>query len=218
MKDGIFLHQSAYIRRMLERYDMSGCEGAKSPMECGHSLCSPETLAQDNLRDVPYAAAIGSLLYCALATRPDIAHAMSILSKFTSEPRELHWNGVKRVFRYLKGTIDLGLMCEKTNPTPIIECYTDADWAEDQTSRKSMSGMITFFGTAPISYRVQQQPCVALSTAEAEYIAASDSVKELLWIQRFVSELDFEESVQSKVLCDNQSAIKLIKNPEFHRR
>ena len=216
--NAIMLHQGAYIKRMLTRYGMENCKGAKSPLEAGHMLNYPELMEKAVLDDIPYAAAVGSLLYCALATRPDITHSLSLLSKYTKAPREAHWKAIKRVFRYLQATSNYGLLYRKIDSNLTLDCYTYADWGGDQSSRRSMSGMVLFLGTAPVSYHSQQQLCVALSTTEAEYIAASDSVKSLIWVKRFLKELGITEVKQARILCDNQGALKLIRNPEFHRR
>lgn len=213
----IYLNQRGYIERILERFNMSDCRAVSTPMETGHSLNKPEVLKGESITDVPYAEAIGSLMYCALATRPDLAQTLSILSKYNSCPREQHWQAVKRVFRYLKGTLDFGLVYRKVNELKLI-CYTDADWAGDHDNRRSISGMVSFLSTGPISYKSQQQPVVALSTTESEYIAAAVAVKELIWLQRFISELKVPIQSGATLKCDNQSAIKLIRNPEFHQR
>lgn len=127
----IFLHQRSYIKRVLERFRMMDCKAAATPLEVGHTLNKPETLQDEPTNDVPYAEAIGSLLYCAMGTRPDLAYALSVLSKFTKNPRPLHWKAVKRVFRYLRGTIDHGLIYQPID-RPKIMCFTDADYAGDQ--------------------------------------------------------------------------------------
>jgi len=212
----IFLHQSGYIKRILEKFNMAHSNGAPTPLEVGHSLNRQETLDTEPVEDVPYPEALGSLLYCATGTRPDIAQALSILSKYSREPRSQHWQAVKRVFRYLRSTTDYGLLYRKIE-NPKVVCYSDADWAGDQDNRKSTSGMVTFLTSGPISFRAQQQSVVALSTTEAEYIAASEAVKDLIWIQRFVKELKLDVA-KSLLLCDNESALKLIRNPEFHQR
>lgn len=215
--NSVFLHQRRYIQRVLDRFNMTECKTAATPLEVNHSLNRHEVLDTEPLAEVPYPEAIGSLLYCSGATRPDIAHSLSVLSKYSKSPRKAHWEATKRVMRYLKGTIDCGLMYKKVED-PRLLCYTDADWAGDQESRRSTSGLITMINTGPISFRSQQQPVVALSTTEAEYVAASLAVQELVWLRRFLSELKVPCSEKSFLLCDNQSALKLIRNPEFHQR
>lgn len=213
----MFLHQKSYVNKVLEKFNMAEAKGAPTPLEVGHALNKIETLATEVVDNIPYAEAIGSLLYCAMATRPDIAYTLSVLSKYTSKPKALHWQGVKRTLRYLRSTPDYGIMFQQTESAKLI-CFSDADWAGDHQNRRSTSGLVSFLNTGPISFRAQQQPVVALSTTEAEYIAATLAVKDLIWIQRFIEELKLPINSKGKLLCDNQSALKLMKNPEFHQR
>lgn len=213
----ILLHQRGYINRMLSKFDMLDCKAKHTPLEVGHSLNKPEVLKNEIVKNIPYAEAVGSLMYCALATRPDLALALSVLSKFNSCPRQQHWLAIKRVFRYLKGTPNHGLIYQKV-AKPKLVCFTDADWAGDHENRKSLSGMVSFITSGPISYKSQQQNSVALSTTESEYVAASIACSELIWLQKFIKELRVPLDSKPLLLCDNQSAIKLTKNPEFHQR
>lgn len=196
---------------------MTEAKGVATPMETSHVLNKKETLNEKQIEGVPYAGAIGSLLYCAMATRPDIAYALSVLSKYTKEPRPQHWTGVERVMRYLKATMDHGLMYKPVD-SPKIVCYSDADYAGDQVTRKSTSGIVTFINTGPISFKAKQQECVALSTTEAEYMACVIGIKDLIWLKRFIEELSAPINDEAWLLCDNQGAIRLVKNPEFHER
>lgn len=117
----------------------------------------------------------------------------------------------------IAGAIDGGLVYSRVDK-PCITYYSDADYAGDQENRRSTSGLISFLSTAPISFKSQQQTSVAISTAEAEYVACTLAVKELIWLERFVKELKIPVSPIGKLFCDNQSAIRLMKNPEFHDR
>ena len=213
----LFLHQRRYIQRVIHKYNLQDAKGKATPMEVGHNLNKQETLNEPVVEDVPYAEAVGSLLYCAVATRPDISYALSVLSKYTAQPRQQHWLALKRVVRYLSETATHGLLYKRV-AQPKIVCYTDADYAGDHESRRSISGMITFLASGPITYRAQQQSFVALSTTEAEYVAASLATRDLIWLQGFVKELRITLKQKASLLCDNQSALRLIRNPEFHQR
>lgn len=213
----IFLHQTKYIERVLHKYNMADCKGKPTPLEAGHALNKPETLKDSIIEGIPYAELVGSLLYCSIATRPDISYPLSVLSKYTSQPREIHWQALKRVVRYLSETRTFGLSFQQVED-PKLLCYTDADYAGDHQNRRSTSGMVTFLASGPIGYKAQQQSTVALSTTEAEYIASAIAAKELVWLQRFLEELNVELRHSPELLCDNQSALRLIKNPEFHQR
>jgi hypothetical protein len=213
----ILLHQTKYINRMLVKYNMVDCKEKPTPLQAGHVLNRAETLKEPVITGVPYVEALGSLLYCCVATRPDISYTMSVLCKYQKEPREAHWTALKRVLRYLSATRDFGLLFARRD-NPKVECYTDADYAGDHENRRSTSGMVTFLTSGPISYRARQQKSVTLSTTEAEYIASAEAAKELVWLQRFLVELNVELKHKPELLCDNQSALRLIKNPEFHQR
>lgn len=213
----VFLHQSRYISKILHRFNMANSNPSKSPLPASHALNQREVLETDIVTNVPYSEALGSLMYCAMGTRPDIAYSISVLSKYSACPRNAHWEAIKRVFRYLKGTLSKGLFYIKVQD-PQLVCYTDADWAGDQDSRKSISGMVSLINTAAISYKAQQQPVVSLSTTEAEYIAGNEGAKEIVWLSRFINELGVKFEHGPLLLGDNQGALKLIKNPEFHQR
>ena len=141
---------------------------------------------------VPYASAVGSLMYAMVCTRPDIAHAVGLLSRFMSNPGKEHWTAVKRVFRYLRGTSDYGLCYQGRTGLEImldIRGFVDADWAGDLDQRRSTSGYVfSLFGGA-VSWMSKRQSVVALSTTEAEYIAATHASKEAVWLQRLCSSM-----------------------------
>uniref|UniRef100_A0A6G1SKL6 Retrovirus-related Pol polyprotein from transposon TNT 1-94 n=1 Tax=Aceria tosichella TaxID=561515 RepID=A0A6G1SKL6_9ACAR len=169
------------------------CRALATPLEVGHSLNRPETI-EEPIFDCPHAELVGSLNYLATRTRPDIAYALSVFSKYIEKPREQHWKGLKRVLRYLQGTLDYGLFYQPVE-NPYIKVYCDADYGGDHESRRSTSGMIGFLNSGPISYKAQQQQTVTMSTTEAEYIASALGVKELMWITTFIKELGLDINV-----------------------
>ena len=154
-------------------------------------------MSQDKIRGrghipLPYASAVGSLMYAMVCTRPDIAHAVRILSKFMSNPGKENWTAVKRVFRYLHGTSDYGL-CYQGRPglerVLDIHGFANADWAGDLDQRRSTSGYVfSLFGGA-VSWMSKRQSVVALSTTEVEYIAATHASKESFWLYRLCSSM-----------------------------
>lgn len=155
-------------------------------------------------------------MYLMVATRPDIAFAVGVVSRYMERPTEANVNAVKRILKYVKGTINVGIKYVKGGDFELIG-YSDADYAGDRMTRKSTSGYVFTIGSGAISWCSERQKSVALSTTESEYIAASGAVKELMWLKRMLSELTKTEmTVQFNM--DNQSAIRLIKNPEFHKR
>ena len=137
------------------------------------------------MRRVPYASSIGSLMYVMVCPRPDIAYAVAIVSRFLSNPGRLQWEAVKWIMRYLRGTSKLKLTFG--NGKLVLVCYTNSHMAMDVDNRRSTSGyLMTFLGGA-VSWQSRLQKCVALHTTEAEYIAAAEACKELLWMKHVKS-------------------------------
>ena len=158
---------------------------------------------------------IGSLLYLT-ASRPDILFSVCICARFQSDPRESHLTAVKRIFKYLKGTTNLGLFYRKSSDYSLVG-YCDADFAGDRVERKSTSGSCQFLGENLISWSSKRQSTIALSTAEAEYIAAAGCSTQMLWMKSQLEDFQIFES-NIPILCDNTSAICLSKNPILHSR
>ncbi|XP_045507484.1 secreted RxLR effector protein 161-like [Colias croceus] len=174
-----------------------------------------ETMPAYNL---PYREAVGSLIHLATVSRPDIMFAVSLVSQFLHNYNESHWNAVKKIFKYLRGTIDFGLCYQCKPQTSDLIGYSDADYANDVISRRSMTGYVFMKSGAAITWSSQRQHSVALSTTEAEFMAACVATKELMWLKQLFCDLG--EYKQSSVCLniDNQSAINVIKNSEFHKR
>lgn len=169
----------------------------------------------EEMANVPYASAVGSLMYAMVCTRPDLAHAVSVVSRFMSNPEKKHWQAVKWILRYLKGTTsthfefcdsDIGLIG-----------YVDSDYAGCLDSQRSTSGYIFSFDSCAVSWRPRLQDCVTLSTAEAEYMAITDVMKEAIWLRNMYEDLT-QDAQKLKILCDSQSAIYLTKDDMFHER
>lgn len=154
-------------------------------------------------------------MYAMVCTRPDIAYAVGVVSRFLANPGKEHWAAVKWILRYLRGTTNRCLCFG--NEKPILQGYTDADWAGDTDSRKSTSGYVITFAGGAVSWQSKLQKSVALSTTEAEYIAATEACKEMLWMKNFLVELGVEQD-RYILQCDNQSTIHLAKNSSLHSR
>ena len=176
----------------------------------------PDEIAQ--MKSVPYASAVRSLMYLVVATRPDIVYTVRVLCRFTQDLGITHWKAVKHFFRYLKGTQDYNLTFSPTTSCKPFQAYSDADHAGNVDNRKSTSGYLIKIGSVAISWSSKLQPVVALSTMEAEYIAAVHAGKEVIWFQQFLTELGVTLNSPSTLQIDNQSAIAISKNPEHHRR
>jgi Reverse transcriptase (RNA-dependent DNA polymerase)/Integrase core domain/GAG-pre-integrase domain len=208
---GYSLSQSKYVNDMLHRFGMTDAATKPTPLPVGLSLS--RTLGTALPPDNQYQALVGSLIYLAVNTRPDISHAVGILSRFMSCPTDQHWEAAKHVLRYLKGTAALGLNYSghKTakNQGVYDAMYTDADFAADIDKRRSTTGAAMMMQGAAVLWISKLQPIVATSTAEAEYIASATATKEGLWVRKLLGDIHGKVStVNLKV--DNQSAIVLI--------
>jgi hypothetical protein len=223
-KRKLWLNQRKYVETILQRFNMQECKPVKVPIPIGVKLstdqCPKTHEEEEDMSHVPYASAVGSLMYAMVYTRPDIAHAVGVLSRYMSKPGKEHWTTVKRVFRYLCGTASYGLCYEGRlglDRVVDIHGFVDADWAGDLDHRRSTSGYVfNLFGGA-ISWMSKRQAVVALSTTESEYMAATHASKEVVWLQRLCSGIGLvQEAV--RIECDSQSAIFLAKNPAYHSK
>jgi hypothetical protein len=157
-------------------------------------------------------------MYAMVLTRPDIAFAVSRVAKFTSEPRTSHWTAVKRIFRYLSGTLNMGISYFGVSSDLTLRGYCDADYAGDHDDRKSRTGYLFLLANGAIAWCSKRQGCTADSTTEAEFVAMAESVKEAIWLRRLLHSLGFNSSAPTPVYSDNQGAIQLVKNPKYHKR
>lgn len=214
LKNGsIFINQENYGLRVLERFNMCNSNHVSTPIERGQFL--DDSPSEGLSERIPYREAIGSLLYLSVVSRPDLTYTVNVLSQVLENPLVKHWNMVKRVFKYLKGTLQLGILYD-SNSNRELEAFSDADYAGDIATRRSTSGSVFKYCGGAIAWTSAKQRSVALSTTEAEFVAASEATKELIWLKRLFSEISDNQNVV--LFIDNQSAIKLIKNPEFHNR
>ena len=133
-------------------------------------------------------------------------------------PYESHWLTAKRILRYLKGTTEMGIFYKKGGGSTDVVAYSDSDFAGDLDDQRSTSGYVFFFGSGAVSWASKKQPIVALSTTEAEYIAAAFCACQCVWIKRVLEKLDPKEQKSTLILCDNNSTIQLSKNPFFHEK
>jgi transposase InsO family protein len=211
--DTISISQESFIEKILGRFRMEDCKGANTPMEPHFQIDSSEEIV-----DVPYRELIGSLMYISMISRPDITYATSYLSRFLDRPTNQLWKAGKRVLRYLKMTKELALTYTRNSALEEINAYADADWAADKSDRKSVSGSAIFYGGKLIQWTSKKQQTVALSTAEAEYIAAASTASEMIYVRGVASDLSRGREVPAHLLVDNQSAISLIESYENSKR
>lgn len=168
-----------------------------------------------------YQSMLGSLMYAMIGGHPDLAFSVGTLSKHSTTPGTQHLQAIKRVYRYLRGMLDLRLAYRSTPPgardsiSTALTGYVNADWASNTIDRRSTSGYIFVLSGSAISWSSKCQSFTAFSSTEAKYMATSNTTKEAIWLRAFLSELG---CLPVPLLIDNQSAIALIKNPEHHER
>ena len=212
-KEGIFINQAKYVKDLLKKFDFEGMKPLSTPMSSSIKIDKDENGKAVDI--TKYRGMIGSLLYLT-ASRPDIMYSVCLCARYQSNPKESHLNAVKRIFRYLSGTKNLGLWYPKGTHIDLFS-YTDADWAGCTIDRKSTSGTCHFLGFALVSWFSKKQNSVALSTAEAEYISAASCCAQVLWMKQTLLDLGLSYD-HVPIMCDNTSAINLSKNPVLHSR
>lgn len=216
------LSQETYIKKILERFRMHNANPIDTPMDKNCVLskesCPKTEEERERMAKVPYASAVGSLMYAMMCTRPDLCFAVGMVSRYQSNPGRDHWVAVKRILRYLKGTSGVAL-CYHGGSLKLTG-YSDADGSADRDERKSTSGYVFLLGGAAITWCSKKQPCISLSTMEAEYVACTSAVQEAIWLRRFLQSLRITAHVDDAVTvyCDNTAALAYAKDPKYHGR
>jgi hypothetical protein len=212
-KGGFFVHQRKYLTDLLHKFTMTDCKAASTPIATTPILTSTTT---DLLSDpTPYQSLVGALQY-ATFTRPDITFAVNRVCQFMHKPSPAHFVAAKRILRYLKGTLDRGILFQ---PGPIaLTAFTDADWVGDPCDRRSTSGIIVFLGNNPITWLAKKQHTVSRSSTEAEYRSLASGAAELAWIRQVLCDLGLFLPSAPLIWCDNTNALALASNLVFHGR
>ncbi|GKB59914.1 hypothetical protein Tco_0916100 [Tanacetum coccineum] len=164
---------------------------------------------------VPYASVVGSLMFAMICTRPDIAHVVGVVSRYMAEPGREHWEAVKRILRYIKGTSDVALCFGESDLN--VKGYVDSDYAGDLDGSKSTTGYVFTLSGEIVSWVSKLQSIVVMSITEAEYVAVAQANKEAVWLKMLLEELGHEQE-KITLFCDNQSALYLARNPVFHSK
>lgn len=213
--DQVTMTQRGYIADLLSRFNMTDAKPVSTPMDINKKLVK-EVEPYELEEDVPYRELVGCLTYLALATRPDIGFAASCLGQFNHSYGKAHWIAAKRVLRYLKETMDLGL--KYSADTRPLKGFVDSDWDNCPGDRRSYSGYVFVLCCSPISWDARKQRTIALSSTEAEYMSLSEGAKETIYWTAFLKELGFKDLTDIIVISDNFGALKLAENPVFHAR
>ena len=213
----LFLPQVKYINKILENMGMQDCNPTATPTDPHIRLKKSSFTFQATQADrLQYQSAVGSLMYAMLGTGPDISYAVANVSQFSTNPNPTDWTAVKRIFRYLAGTANRGLYYGLEG---IGMGFTDADWGSGD-DQKSIGGFTFLLNSAAISWNSKKQATIVLSSTEAEYMALTQAAKEYIWLQQLLFDLGARKHVAafSNIYIDNQGALALAKNPEFHAR
>ncbi|KAD4586296.1 hypothetical protein E3N88_23897 [Mikania micrantha] len=211
---GCVLKQSGYAKKILKFSGMTSCNPAKWPMDPKLKLTKDEQ--GECVDSTEYRRLIGSLRYL-LHTRPDLSYPVGVLSRYMEKPKISHYQAMKQVLRYVKGTSEYGLRYETGGDGRLIG-YSDSSHASDLDDRKGTTGMVFYLGSNLITWVSQKQQTVALSSCEAEFMAATAAATQALWLRNLISDLLGEKPQQVVLLVDNESALSLMKNPVFHGR
>lgn len=212
------LDQSRYIHRKLHQYGFVDCAPLSVPADPHAPLDLASSIDEGTDPTFPYSEIIGSLHFASQGSRIDITYATSHLSKFSRNPRHSHISGVKRVLKYLRGAPDLRITYAASSHQNEMQAFCDADYAGDVDDRRSRSGFVIILNGGPVAWGSRKQGCTAASTTEAEYIAAHLASQEILWMRQLLNDLGYPQVPPTTLRSDNQAAIRLVRNPEFHRR
>ena len=220
----IGLSQSTYIDKVLKRFSMQDSKRGYLPMSHGITLsksqCPNTKDERERMSKIPYASTIGSIMYAMLCTRLDVSFALSITSRYQSDPGESHCAVVKNILKYLRRSKDMFLVYGGLEDDLVVNGYTDASFQSDKDDFRSQSGYVFCLNGGAVSWKSSKQSTIADSTTEAEYIAASDAAKEEVWIKKSITDLEVVPSITNPVdvYCENNGAIAQAKEPRSHQR
>lgn len=212
----ISLDQSAYIKIILNKFNMQDCNPVNTSLE---SKVNYTALNADEIFNAPCRNLIGCLMYLMVCTRPDLSTVVNILSRYTNKNNKELWRCLKRVLRYLKGSINLKLTYVKGNYKNLLTGFVDSDWGGDEINRKSTAGFIfKLFDTCTISWGTKRQLTVAASSTEAEYMALFEAVREALWLKSLAYGINIKINEPIIIYEDNNGCISIANNPTHHKR
>lgn len=212
-ENGISLKQTGYAKGLLGKFGMEECNGAETPMEYKMELTKDEE--GECVDPTEYRSVVGGLRYLC-HTRPDLSYAVGIVSRFLEKPTKLHHQAVKRTLRYVKGTLNLGLFYARNTEKNEVIGFSDNNHARDL--KRSTGGMAFYLNDSLVTWNSQKQKCVALSSCEAEFMAANMATCQGVWFRRLVKEITGEKIGPVTIFIDNKSALELVKHPVFHGR
>ena len=218
IKRRMYIDQEMYIHNSFKQYNFEQLPPSKVPVHPSIKLQSNSPGDPEFKDQKLYQSVVGTFLYAAQATRPDISFAVGRVSRFLSAPHQSHWEAVQLIARYLKHTASYTMVYDGEGKNVELVGYADADWASDMDTRRSTTGYVFMLGGCTVSWRSRRQPSVALSTTEAEYMAACEATTEAMWLRGFLSDLGYEQKKPTVIYGDNEGAVALTKNDCYHAR
>lgn len=227
--EGIKLSAKGYIETFATRWAKEFAIDADAPITTYNARRTPydaDISASDCpatgsdeekfMQTIPFRKFVGEVQWIAQHARPDISFAVSQLAKVQSNPAKTHWDAAKRMYRYLIGSAERGIVYKAGNGSSIMYC--DASWADGADKRRSTTGWVCTVDGAAISWESRLQKTVAMSSTEAEYMAISDATKEALWIRKLMAEIAGTNALPIRIKSDNKGAIQIAKHPTSHSR
>jgi hypothetical protein len=214
-QDGILLSQGKHTTEILQRASMVKCKPVNTLLAISEKLSAYEGEVLGSNDATNYRSIVGGLQYLTL-TRPDLAFSVNKMCQFLHSPTTVHLTTVKRILRYLRGTLDMGLQIVKSSM--FVSGFSDADWTGCIDDRRSTGGFVIFLGSNLLSWSARKQPTVSRSSTEAEYKALANATAEIIWIQTLLKELRLTRHATAMLWCDNLGATYLSTNPVFHAR
>jgi histone deacetylase 1/2 len=205
--NGIVLNQSKYAHDILARVGMTDCTGVPTPLSSSERITAQQgdLLGPDD--SSKYRSLVGALQYLTL-TRPDISFAVNKVCQYLHAPSTVHWATAKRILRYVKHSVTVGLTFMRSRST-LVSAFSDADWAGCVDDRRSTGGFAVFFGPNLISWSAKKQPTVSRSSTEAEYKSVANATAEVMWVQSLLKELGVRQTQPPCIWCDNLGATYL---------
>jgi histone deacetylase 1/2 len=212
----LLLTQKKYAKDILSRVRMLNCKPVSTPMPSAEKMSQYDGDSLGPIDSTNYRSTVEALQYITL-TRPDLAFAVNRVCQYLHSPTTFHWTAVKRIVRYLKSSMNTGLLIRKSSPF-IVSAFSDADWAGCKDDRRSTGGFVAFLGSNVISWSARKQPTVSRSSPEAENKSMANATAEMIWVEQLLGELGVNLKAKPRLWCDNLGATYLAANPMFHAR